>query len=122
MFCYYRTDKLIQETIRTKFADCTVLTIAHRLNTIMDSDRVLVMDAGRVVELGHPYQLLQDAGGYFRQLVDHTGPKSAAILQAAAEDSFRKREQTDVTGNVEEMMDEEQEEEEEEQGNLPSAE
>ncbi|CAB0000734.1 unnamed protein product, partial [Nesidiocoris tenuis] len=46
---YYRTDSLIQETIRRKFADCTVLTIAHRLNTIIDSDRVLVMDAGRAV-------------------------------------------------------------------------
>ena len=42
-----RTDALIQSTIRSKFARCTVLTVAHRLNTIMDSDRVLVMDAGR---------------------------------------------------------------------------
>lgn len=42
-----RTDGLIQSTIRSKFARCTVLTVAHRLNTIMDSDRVLVMDAGR---------------------------------------------------------------------------
>ncbi|XP_072948487.1 probable multidrug resistance-associated protein lethal(2)03659 [Epargyreus clarus] len=52
------TDKHIQETIRTKFADSTVLTIAHRLNTVMDYDRVIVMDKGRVVESGHPYELL----------------------------------------------------------------
>ena len=42
------TDALIQRTIRKKFATCTMLTVAHRLNTIMDSDKVLVMDKGRM--------------------------------------------------------------------------
>ncbi|KAG6454571.1 hypothetical protein O3G_MSEX008773 [Manduca sexta] len=52
------TDKHIQQTIRRRFANATVLTIAHRLNTVMDYDRVIVMDKGRVVESGHPYELL----------------------------------------------------------------
>ncbi|XP_059046864.1 probable multidrug resistance-associated protein lethal(2)03659 [Achroia grisella] len=52
------TDKHIQKTIRTKFANSTVLTIAHRLHTVMDYDRIIVMDKGRVVETGHPYSKL----------------------------------------------------------------
>ena len=52
------TDRIIQKTIRTKFADCTVLTIAHRLDTIIDSDLVVVMDSGKCVESGHPFSLL----------------------------------------------------------------
>lgn len=55
------TDKLIQLTIRNNFANCTVITIAHRLNTIMDSDKVLVVDAGEIVEFGHPFELIQKA-------------------------------------------------------------
>ena len=46
------TDSLIQATIREAFSDCTLLTIAHRLNTILDSDRVLLMDQGEVSNIG----------------------------------------------------------------------
>ena len=65
----YKTDRLIQEVIRHRFKDCTVLTIAHRLNTIMDYDKVLVMDQGRVVEFDKPEVLLQNNNGYFCRLV-----------------------------------------------------
>ncbi|XP_030369552.1 probable multidrug resistance-associated protein lethal(2)03659 [Scaptodrosophila lebanonensis] len=92
------TDKLIQKTIRSKFANCTVLTIAHRLHTVMDSDRVLVMDAGEARELGHPYELLQRPGGYLRQLVDHTGASTSIALQQAAEESYLKRMLNNETG------------------------
>uniref|UniRef100_A0A8V5GBW7 Canalicular multispecific organic anion transporter 1 n=1 Tax=Melopsittacus undulatus TaxID=13146 RepID=A0A8V5GBW7_MELUD len=56
------TDHLIQTTIRSEFADCTVLTIAHRLHTIMDSDRVMVLQAGRIVEFDSPEELLRKPG------------------------------------------------------------
>lgn len=78
------TDRLIQATIRDKFRECTVLTIAHRLHTVMDNDRVLVVDAGYAVEFGHPYELLQRSDGYLRQLIDQTGPETAAILTQSA--------------------------------------
>ena len=61
----YKTDQLIQETIRTKFKDCTVITIAHRLNTIIDYDRVLVLDDGRVIEFHKPENLLEIESGLF---------------------------------------------------------
>ncbi|KAH8258986.1 hypothetical protein KR038_000987, partial [Drosophila bunnanda] len=72
-----QTDGLIQATIRSKFKDCTVLTIAHRLHTIMDSDKVMVMDAGKVVEFGTPYELLTKADSkVFHGMVKQTGQAS----------------------------------------------
>ena len=64
----YKTDQLIQETIHTKFKHCTVMTIAHRLNTIIDYDRVLVLENGQIVEYDKPEVLLQNKGGQFSRL------------------------------------------------------
>lgn len=69
------TDALIQKTIRSKFANCTVLTIAHRLNTIMDSDKIIVMNEGRCIEFGPPYELLtsKEGPGVFQAMAKQTG-------------------------------------------------
>ncbi|KAJ1729291.1 hypothetical protein LPJ61_003601, partial [Coemansia biformis] len=63
-----KTDSIVQRILRTEFADTTVITIAHRLNTVMDSDRILVMDSGAVAEFDTPSNLLA-RNGYFAQLV-----------------------------------------------------
>lgn len=58
-----QTDALIQDTVRHAFEGCTVLTIAHRLHTILCCDRILVLDAGEVSEFGPPQELLQVSSG-----------------------------------------------------------
>ncbi|XP_044750660.1 probable multidrug resistance-associated protein lethal(2)03659 isoform X2 [Coccinella septempunctata] len=86
-----KTDALIQTAIRKNFAKCTVLTIAHRLHTIMDSDKVLVMNAGTVSEFGHPHELLQNTRGIFYSLVKETGKVMADNLHNIAQDNFEAR-------------------------------
>ncbi|KAJ2027889.1 hypothetical protein IWW57_002410, partial [Coemansia sp. S610] len=66
------TDRRIQELIRSEFSECTVLTIAHRLNTIMNSDRIIVMEKGEIAEIGSPQELI-DKGGKFAELVQANG-------------------------------------------------
>nr|AAL85711.1 ABC transporter ABCC.8 [Dictyostelium discoideum] len=63
------SDALIQETIRTKFADCTVLTIAHRLGTIADSDKIMVLDKGELIEYDSPSELLKNQDSIYYSLV-----------------------------------------------------
>ena len=63
------TDKLVQDTLRTALNNCTVITIAHRVQSLIGSDRVIVMDSGRAVEVGHPNILLQDPSSKFSQFV-----------------------------------------------------
>ncbi|XP_034741526.1 multidrug resistance-associated protein 4-like isoform X2 [Etheostoma cragini] len=92
-----RTDSLIQKTIRDKFQECTVLTIAHRLNTIIDCDRILVLDAGRIQEYDEPYVLLQNQEGLFYQMVQQTGRAEAtSLLYAAKQVYMNKKRVTDV--------------------------
>uniref|UniRef100_A0A3Q2PI33 Multidrug resistance-associated protein 4 n=1 Tax=Fundulus heteroclitus TaxID=8078 RepID=A0A3Q2PI33_FUNHE len=86
-----RTDELIQKTIRDKFRECTVLTIAHRLNTIIDSDRILVLDSGSIQELDRPFTLLQNQDGALYKLVQQTGAAEAAALLESARQVWLKR-------------------------------
>ncbi|GFY48387.1 hypothetical protein TNIN_211863 [Trichonephila inaurata madagascariensis] len=84
------TDSLIQKTIRDRFAHCTVLTIAHRLHTIMDSDRVLVLDAGEVKEFDTPFTLLQNRNSLFSHMVQMTGSGMAQQLRDVAKNAYFK--------------------------------
>ncbi|GMF17174.1 unnamed protein product [Phytophthora lilii] len=65
------TDRKIQRSIREEFRDCTCLTIAHRINTILDADRILVMERGTVGEFDTPKALQKKPDGLFKGLVEH---------------------------------------------------
>ncbi|KAK5647088.1 hypothetical protein RI129_005552 [Pyrocoelia pectoralis] len=86
-----QTDAILQKTIREKFSECTVLTIAHRLNTIMDSDKVLVMDSGMMVEFNHPHLLLQNHKSYFYKMVAETGKATAEQLKKMARQNYEQQ-------------------------------
>jgi ABC-type multidrug transport system fused ATPase/permease subunit len=75
-----KTDGIIQDILTQQLQTQTVLVIAHRINTIIDSDQVLVLDNGRLVEAGSPYELLCKEESHFKNLVQHTGKETAAEL------------------------------------------
>ena len=96
----FETDQFIQQTLKDKFKDSTVFTIAHRLATIMDYDKVVVMDQGKVVEFGDPYLLIvnnedDDAitnkEGVFTSMIMETGEESARALFIAAQRAYKQR-------------------------------
>ena len=79
-----QTDSLIQSTIREAFADTTTLTIAHRLNTTIDSTRILVMDRGQKKEYDTPKNLLGDPESIFSSMVNETGENAAYLRGVVA--------------------------------------
>ncbi|CAG0914441.1 unnamed protein product [Notodromas monacha] len=76
-----RTDALIQETLRTTFVDATVLTIAHRLHTVLHYDKILVMDRGTVAEFGAPLDLMSSEAGAFKALMETIGIRTVEQFQ-----------------------------------------
>jgi ABC-type multidrug transport system fused ATPase/permease subunit len=68
--------------LRNQFPNTTLVTIAHRLNTIIDYDAILVMDDGRLAEFGSPLELIE-RNGLFRELVDATGEGATSLIQMA---------------------------------------
>ncbi|TCD68834.1 hypothetical protein EIP91_009701 [Steccherinum ochraceum] len=80
----YETDTVIQTSLRKELdKDVTLLTVAHRLQTIMDADKIMVLDAGQIVEFGKPHDLLQNEKGTLRSLVDESGDKENLYAMAA---------------------------------------
>ncbi|KAJ3910566.1 P-loop containing nucleoside triphosphate hydrolase protein [Lentinula edodes] len=75
----YKTDAIIQESLRNEYkargGDATIITIAHRLQTVMDASRIMVLDAGRIVEFDSPKALLQKSTGHFRTMVDNANDR-----------------------------------------------
>jgi len=81
----YKTDAVIQSSLRTELSsDTTLLTVAHRLQTIMDADKIMVLDAGRIVEFDSPKVLLKNKDGLLRALVEESGDKEALYEMARA--------------------------------------
>ncbi|KAK4879942.1 hypothetical protein RN001_008088 [Aquatica leii] len=68
-----QTDALIQNTIKKLFSHCTVITIAHKLQTVLDSDKILVMDFGKIIQFGPPQDLLTNKNGLFYNMVKDAG-------------------------------------------------
>ncbi|KAJ6604251.1 hypothetical protein DFH09DRAFT_1300496 [Mycena vulgaris] len=81
----YKTDTIIQSSLRNELPkDVSLLVVAHRLQTIMDVDKIMVLDAGRIVEFDTPKALLKNKHGMLRALVDESGDKHALYKMAGA--------------------------------------
>ena len=86
-----QTDSLIQTAIRKDFCYCSILTIAHRLNTVIDYDKILVLDKGSIAEFDEPHVLLTRPGSQLSFMVDETGPQNAALLRGMAKARYEEK-------------------------------
>jgi len=89
---------MIQNSIRTELKGVTVIIVAHRLKTIGDSDKVMVLDAGKLVEFDTPANLLKRQRGFFKLLVDQSGPvEREELYRMAGVDISRGKEKEPVS-------------------------
>jgi ABC-type multidrug transport system ATPase subunit len=95
-----QTDSLIQKTIRNVFKDRTTITIAHRLDTIIFSDKILAMASGQLKEFDTPNVLLQNRNSMFNMLVEDTGPHASATLRSMAEKGPQDDDDDDVAAEA----------------------
>ncbi|KAJ7747993.1 hypothetical protein B0H14DRAFT_3096981 [Mycena olivaceomarginata] len=84
----YKTDSIIQNSLRQELrGDVSLITVAHRLQTIMDADRIMVLDAGRIVEFDSPKELLKIEDGKLRALVEESGDREGLYAMAGVDQS-----------------------------------
>jgi ABC-type multidrug transport system fused ATPase/permease subunit len=76
------TDAFIQKVLKEHFTNTTVITIAHRLNTVADYDKIIVMHRGKIIESGSPYELIQRRGSFY-EMIQHTGKNASLIISKA---------------------------------------
>ena len=94
------TDYVIQDAIRKTFANRTILTIAHRLNTVLDYDRILVLDKGEIVEFGNTVELKEKQGIFHGMLLD------AGLLQPVKNGATKVNEVATQASNLEDVSSE----------------
>ena len=82
------TDSLIRQAIRTNFSECTVLTIAHRIHTIIDSDRIIVLNKGSIIEYSVPLFMLENENSHLSSLGAYFDPFTQMKLKRLAERSY----------------------------------
>lgn len=86
-FVDHNSDEIVQKVIREEFKESTIITVAHRLDTIIDSDMVAFMQDGEIIEIGSPKELLSQHDSNFSKLVNETGKNYSAHLKKKANDN-----------------------------------
>ena len=79
-----KTDEFVQKVVREEFVGRTVITIAHRLQSVIDYDNIAVMEKGKLAEFGSPMELLSDPNSHFSSMLSSLGAETASKLKNAA--------------------------------------